>query len=247
MVHKLVLRSTLLVLCALSARASADDFKITNSKLQFNGFAYYRGKAEMVDLASYGEKKTPIDKVNYLAKQANIDRDKLAQVKTAISGPYTIEWSHYSDTDVNAAISYLTVVGGTAKFDRKKADSASLKLVQISVDGEGPLKKLLNDYATAARNYMRDEGNDARVASSVWVVMEGKLADAVKKCGSVSGKGTNGSVLVSIDVKSCSGFKSTIELPPETTFAYGLHKVKSWTSGKKEIENLEDDQADSMN
>jgi hypothetical protein len=239
---KLILRSCLLLLCALSARASAADFKITNSRLVFNGFSYFRGKAEAIDLASYGEKKTPIDKTNYLAKQANIDRDHLGKVKVAITGPYDVNWSSYSDTDVNVSISYLTAAGGTAGFDRKKAESAKLKLVRLSFDGEGPLKKLLNDYADGARNYLKDEGNDARVVSSVWVVMEGTLAQTVKQCGTVSGKGTDGAVRLSIDVKACSGSKSTVDIPPQTTFAYGLHKVKSWTSGKKQVENLEDDQ-----
>lgn len=240
--HKLVFRCSLLFLCALSARASASDFKITNSRLVFDGFSYFRGKANAVDLASYGEKKTPIDKNNYLAKEANVDRDNLGKVKVAISGPFAVNWSSYSDTDVNVAISYLTAAGGTAGFDRRKADSMKLKLVLLSIDGEGPLKKLLNDYANGARTYLKDEGNDGRVASSVWVVMEGVMAETVKKCGTVTGKGTNGAVKLSIDVKACSGSKSTVEIPPETTFAYGLHKVKNWTSGKKEIENMEDDQ-----
>lgn len=239
---RLTFRYTLLFLCALSVRAYASDFKITNSRLVFNGFSYFRGKAESVDLASYGEKKTPIDKTNYLAKQANVDRDHLAKVKTAISGPYDVNWSSYSDTDVNVAISYLTAAGGTASFDRRKAETAKLKLMLIAVDGEAPLKKLLNDYANGARDFLKSEGNDGRVASSVWVVMEGTLAETVKKCGSVAGKGTDGSVKLAIDVKACSGSKSTVEIPPQTTFAYGLYKVKSWTSGKKAIENMEDDQ-----
>ncbi|HVE82902.1 MAG TPA: hypothetical protein VND93_08650, partial [Myxococcales bacterium] len=233
-------RFSLMFLCALGVSAFADDLKITDSKLVFNGFGYFRGKAESVDLATYGEKKTPIDKTNYLAKEANVARDNLGKVKVSISGPYTINWSSYSDTDVKASISYLTAAGGTAAFSRQAADSAKLKMVLFSIDGEGPLKNLLNDYANAARTYLKDEGNDGRVTSAVWVVMEGTLAETVKKCGKVTGKGTDDGIRVSIDVKSCAGSKSTVDIPPRTTFAYGLHKVKNWD--KTVVKNMEDDQ-----
>jgi hypothetical protein len=241
---KLVYRSTLLLLCTLCVSARADDFKITNSKMVFNGFSYFRGKAEDVDLMSFGEKKTPATQMNYLSKSGNVDRDHLGKVAVEISGPYTVDWSHYSDTDVNIGINYITAAGGTASFSRKTADSAKLKLIKISVDGENPLKKLLNDYANAARNDLKDEGNDGRVAKAVWVVMDATLASTVKSCGKVSGKGTttNG-IKLTIDTRTCSGSKSTVELPTNTTFAYELWKVKDWNKGKTQIEKMEDDQS----
>jgi hypothetical protein len=239
---KMVGRFSLVLLCAFGASASAEDVKITDSKFVFNGFAYFRKKSETIDLASFGEKKTPVTEINYLSKEANVARDHLGKVAVAFSGPYAIDWSHYSDTDLAIGISYLTAAGGTAEFNRRATDSANLKLVKIAIDGEGPLKKLLNDYATAARNYLKDEGNDGRVVGAVWVVMEATLASTVTKCGKVTGKGTTADgIRISVDTKACSGAKSTVELPPKTTFAYELWKVKDWNKGKTQIEDMEDD------
>jgi hypothetical protein len=56
-----------------------------------------------------------------------------------------------------------------------KAKSASLDLVKFAID-EGPLKTMLNNDASGARNFLRDEGSDGRIVAEIWVVMEAKLA-----------------------------------------------------------------------
>ena len=226
----------------LAAGVASAQTKITDSKFVYNGFGYFRGKAEDINHASYGQKKTPVGKTHYLARQNDVNRDHLGNVKVDVSGPYPITWSSYSDTAVNADISYLTAAGGTAKFSRSAAKKANLKLIKFSLS-EGQMKTLLNSYASGARNYLKDEGGDGRFVGSVWVVMDATLASDVTTCGSVTGAGTVSGFKVKIDVSNCHGAVSTIDVPPGTTFAYGLYKVKKWNSGKTKIEDLEDDQA----
>lgn len=224
-----------------SAPARAADVKLTNAAFKYGGVNYFRGKAENVNLCSDGEKKTPVGQVNYLAVQGQVPRGKLGDVTVKISGPYTIEWSKYSNTDVNASIKYLKVGGGTGTFSREAAKSANLKLVKFSLD-EGQLKRLLNKYADSVRNYLADEGRDGRIVSEVWVVMEANLASQVTTGGSVKGEGSGGGFKVEVAASGSSTTKTSITVPPNTTFAYLLHKVKDWSKGKETIEDMEDDQ-----
>ncbi len=237
---RLVTSGAFAIAVGLAASASASGVKISKSKFTYSGVSYFRGKAENVNLASYGEKKTPIGKPNYLAIQGDVARSNLAKVRVKMTGPYSIEWSKFSDSSVNLGINYLTVAGGTAGFSRKAAKSANLKLVKFAID-ERPLKTLLNKHAPVARKEMAKEGKDARIVSEVWVVMAASLASDVTSCGTVSGQGTANGIKVELSGSSCTTNKSSITIPKNTTFAYKMHKVKKWSKGKKSIEDMEDD------
>ncbi|MGK0362813.1 MAG: hypothetical protein ACI9U2_005135 [Bradymonadia bacterium] len=215
--------------------------KLSKSAFSYSGVRYYRGKVENVKLCSYGEKKTPITQANYLAVQNNVPGDTLSKVAVQIEGPFPIEWSKFSKTDVDAAISYLKVGGGTGSFNRAVAMKANLKLVKFYLN-EGPLTTLLNKYANGARNHLAKEGADGRIASEVWVVMEAKLASDVANGGSVTGTASDGGFKVQLGGSGSSKVKTTITVPPGTTFAYLLHKVKKWNKGKTKVENMQDDQ-----
>jgi hypothetical protein len=218
---------------------AGNDVKITSAAFKYDGINYFRGKAENVNLASYGEKKTPVGQTNYLAVQDDIKRVDLGKVTVKISGPYSIDWSKYSSTDVNAGIKYIGAAGVTGSFSRDAAKSANLKLVKFSID-EGQLKKLLNNYAVSARKFLKDEGADSRVVSEVWIVMEATLASQVTTGGSVTGEGTANGIKVTISASGSSTSTSSITIPTDTTFAYLLHKVKKWDKDK--VDDLEDDQ-----
>ncbi len=223
--------------------AFAADLKISKSAFAYGGTRYYRGKAENVRLGSYGEKKTPVGQTNYLAVQNHITQANLAKVKVGIAGPFPMEWSKYSKTDVEAGLStkYVKAGGATATLSHEAAKSANLKLVKFYLN-EGELRKLLNNHADGARNYLADEGNDGRVVSEVWVVMEGTLASQVTTSGSVSGSGTANGLQIDVKASTSSTTTTKITLPPDTTFAYMMHKVKKWEDKKTRVGDLEDDQ-----
>lgn len=215
------------------------DVKVTSAAFKYDAIRYFRGKAENVNLGSYGQKKTPIGKTNYLAVQDDIGKVQIAKVKVKISGPYSVDWSKFSNTDINAGIKYLDAAGATGSFNRNAAKSANLKLVKFSID-EGQLKKLLNKHAGAARKYLKKEGGDGRVVSEVWVAMEATLASQVTNGGSVTGTAGADGLKVTVGASGSSTSQSSVTIPPNTTFAYLLHKVKKWK--KDNVDNLEDDQ-----
>lgn len=224
----------------VAASPAVAQVSIGKNTFKYSGRSYFRGKSENVNLASYGEKKAPVGQANYLAVEDDIDRNTVKHVSVKISGPYDISWSSFKEGDVNAGISYLKTAGGTGSFSWSAAKTANLKLVKFSID-EGPLKTLLNSHASGARNHLKSEGADGRIVSEVWVVMEGTLASRVKNCGSFDGAASSNGLKVKINTSACAGASATVSIPTNTTFAYMMHKVKSWNGDKSRIEDLEDD------
>ena len=53
------------------------ELNIKDSHIRVNGIDYFRGGAENVVLGSFGEKKTPLFKINYLEHQGTLPSDKL--------------------------------------------------------------------------------------------------------------------------------------------------------------------------
>ncbi|HEY8945940.1 MAG TPA: hypothetical protein VIM73_16845 [Polyangiaceae bacterium] len=218
---------------------------ITKSAFVFNGKRYFRAGSESLALVSYGQKKTPVTQANYLAPEGTVFAANLAKVGVQTTGPWPIDWEKYSSTDVDAGISYLKLAGGKGAFSRNAAKAAELVLVKFEL-AEGALKNLLNNHAGAARTFLDEEGNDARIVSAVFVAMEGKLASDVttRASGSVSVPVGNSGFMVELGGEGSSNAKSEVLIPPDTTFAYLLHKVTKWDKrdGKRFVEDMQDDQ-----
>jgi hypothetical protein len=238
--HVTGLAITLLLLAA--AQAHAGEVAIKNTHFKYGGISYFRCNAEEVRLGSYGEKKTPILKCNYLSVQNHLDAADLKRVGVAMSGPFSITWENYSKADVqgDADLKYFGIDGKAAlSGSYAKFKSAEVKLVKFSIT-EGDMKKVFNEYAPNRRNYMRAEGSDARVVPQVWVAMSAELASQFSSSTSLSLAADGDKLNLTAEVGT--GKSYTITIAPGTTFAYLLYKVKSWNSDKTKITDFEDDQ-----
>ncbi|RMF32078.1 MAG: hypothetical protein D6752_00910 [Candidatus Nitrosothermus koennekii] len=216
------------------------ETKIASHFFKYNNLKYFRDGAENIEMCSFGEKKDPLGPKSYLSVEGKVARKHLeGRIKKIPS--VDIDWSKQSKADVEAngliPVYGIPVKVGTT-YSYEEAKSADLKLIKFVID-EGPLKKMLNNDANAARNYLADEGKDGRIVSSIWVVMEGKLARHFDSVGSISANaaGSNLEITASGGVAG----SQTITLSEGTTFAYAMHKVKKWNKGKTEIEDMEDD------
>lgn len=233
--------ATLACLLSFAPPALASDTKLTNSAFQYSGIRYYRAKAENIRLGSYGEKKTPVGQQNYLSVQNNIKNESLAEVKVSTAGPFTIDWSKQSKSDVEVGVNYFTAAGGKATLTVEKAKSANLKLVKFYMT-TGAMTKLLNQSATGARKYLADEGSDGRLVGEVWTVMEASLASSVTTSATITGSGEANGIKVTVAGSTSNTTTTSITIAPDTTFAYLLFKVK-WTNNNKDsVDSLEDDQ-----
>jgi hypothetical protein len=202
-----------------------------------DGNRYFRRNAPAVGVGYNGEKKEPLTEANYLAVDGHIKYD-LLDGKIKKQPAVEIDWAHENKTDVEAYIDYYFVAGGTLEFSHAKAIEAHLKLIRFNIE-QSTLKSVLNNDAGKVRQSMKDEGNDARVCSSAWVVMSGDLAERFNTSAGLEVSGTaNGLSITAKGDGSWSG-SETITFSPGTVFAYGLHKVKKWNGDK--IEEMEDD------
>lgn len=214
--------------------------KITEHKFEYGAQSYFRGNAHLVELGTYGEKKDPIGAKAYIDPQNKVQREHLVN-RVNKGKPVAVDWSQTTKAavEVNGPVSVFGLnMEAAVAFTYEKIKTANLRLFNLSID-EGPLKTLLNQDAGGARNYLADEGNDARIVSEVWVVMEAQLSEQFDTSGSVkvAAKGADLSV-------TASGGKygsQTITLSKGAIFAYKLHKVKDWNKDKTQIEDLEAD------
>lgn len=225
--------------CLFASTALAGDVRVTKGVLVIDGGQrFFRGKATDIALGSYGEKKTPALAIPYLAIEKTLASNIVAKVPVKVTGPIGVDWTKVSKTDLDAGVSYLKLAGGKGSLTVEGAKSVKLVLVKFSI-AEGDLKDLYNKFAGGARDYLKKEGGDARVVSEIYVAMEAELASAVTTSGKVTGSGTVNGIEIEVSVQSTTTTTSKITLPPDTTFAYLLHRVKKWDGSK--IQDMEDD------
>lgn len=215
--------------------------KITENKFEYNNLGYFRGNAHLVELATYGEKKDPIGAKAYIDPYGKVKREYLNAQRVVKGLPIAVDWSQTSKADFGADVTFNAFGlnwNVFANYGYDKIKEAKLKLYSLSMP-IGPMITMLNTDASVARNYLADEGADGRIVSEVWVLMEGALADHFSSSTSL----TVGQRALDLAVTASGGTQGTqtIVLSAGTTFAYGMHKVSDWNSGKTRVEAMEDD------
>jgi hypothetical protein len=220
------------------------ETRVQKHTFVYNGERYFRDKSEDLLMCSYGEKEDPLGTKASLNVTNHVDRANLkGRVRYVTTAD--IEWDRQAQSEVEATVGlkYFTVAAsGTASFSYEKAKNGRLKLAKFVID-EGPLKSLLNNEAVGARRFLAQEGRDGRIVSTIWVVVEGGIAESFAAAGTTTG---------AIEAEALSGLKlkltakhagsssgtTTIVLEEGTTFAYLMHRVDRWNNDKTRIEEL---------
>lgn len=213
---------------------------ITEHYFEYGALKYFRGNAHLMEIGTYGEKKDPIGAKAYIDPESKVQREHLVN-RVNKGKPVAVNWGQTTkaEVEVNGPVPVFGLnVNVAASFNYEKIKSADLKLFNLSID-EGPLKTMLNKDASGARNYLAGEGNDGRIVSEVWVVMEAELAEQFDTSGSVevSAKGVD----LNVTARGGKYGTQTITLSKGAVFAYKLHKVKDWNKDKTQIEDMEAD------
>ncbi|MFK7893764.1 MAG: hypothetical protein AB8B63_23305, partial [Granulosicoccus sp.] len=216
--------------------------KITDHYFQYGTQKYFRSNAHLLELGKHGRKKDPIGPKSYLDPSGKIKASLLAE-RPILKSSVDINWASVSQNDLEAGVN-LKFLGLGRKhgvsFDYKKAKSANLKLLNFSID-KNPLTRCLNNDANIVRNAMADEGNDARVVSEVYIVVEADLAEHFETQYENHNRWEAFGNSLDVTVSGGKYGSSTITIGPGTTVAYKLHKVRKWSKGKKKIEDMEAD------
>jgi hypothetical protein len=223
---------------------------VKSNHLKYRGKLYFCGGAEDVLLGSYGEKKTPITKQNYLEVQGTIPASKLkvrsateCTIDFANSDPFAVSHSGVAEGIING-VPVKASVSGNASIDF--GSKGHLRLVKLIVEN-GDMERALEDLP-GTLDKLRSYGNDARICHEVFVVMEASLADSLTASGSLTLSGSAGIEGIKISgTQTMSGGKTrttTVTMSKGTTFAYLLLKI-DWNRSflkKTDIDKLTDDQ-----
>jgi hypothetical protein len=204
-----------------------------------SGNRYFRRNASSVSVGAFGPKKQPLTESNYLEVDGHLRYDYL-DGKLKQDSPVSIDWNAASQADIGTAVTTFFDVGGVlGTFNSEKARTAQLKLVRFHVDAT-PMETVLNTQAKNVRAQMKDEGNDARICSSAYVVVSAALGQRFATATEiqVTVTTTQGLKITAQGGKTWTGSESIV-LGPGTVFAYGLHKVAKWDGER--VEDLEDD------
>jgi hypothetical protein len=218
------------------------ETKITEHYFQYETNKYFRGNAHDVKLGSFGQKKDPLGAKAYLAVEDSIKPEHLeGRVKRGRTTKVDWNQTTRADVGIGAVLNFFRVgskVAADAAYE--KAKSAKLELVSLAID-ETPLKEILNGEADGARNSLAKEGDDGRVVSGVWVLMDGELAEHFSSSGSIKASADAGGKSLNVTASGGKEGSQTITFGggQNAVFAYKLHKVKKWDKGK--IVDMEDD------
>jgi hypothetical protein len=217
------------------------ESKITEHYFEYETMKYFRGNAHRVGIGTFGDKKDPIGAKAYLSPYGTVKAEYL-EGRVVYGARAKVNWAEVSQAELGADAD-LKFFGlgkkGAASFDYKDAKAARLELVNLAID-EGPLTKMLNKDADAARKYLADVGS-GRIVAEVWVVVEAELGEYFATYGAASGGVKAFGSTLDFTVTGGKQGAATITLSPGTTFAYMLYKVKDWSKGKAQIEKMEDD------
>jgi hypothetical protein len=215
---------------------------ITDNFFEFGNQKYFRGNAHLVRVGTYGTKENPIGARAYLDPQHNVRSVHLrSRLKTGTIA--TVDWSrtNKASVEVNGPLKFYGLNGKVdVKGTYEKARSARLKLANFYIL-KGPLTAMLNQDADGARHFLADKGNDGRIVSEGWLVVEAELAEHFAMYGETSLTVKAAGSDLAVTVTGGKHGAQTVTYSTNTTFAYKLHKVKKWTGGKTHIEEMEDD------
>jgi len=209
---------------------------VKKNHIKFNGMKYFRGNAHQISLGGVGAKKAPIGGVNRLEQKDQIASrhlDDIIKKGTVID----IDWVSSKSVDFKgkAPVKAFKLGGG---FSNKVKHKGDIKLANFSIRAND-LERCLNNKAHIIREYLDEEGRDGRVVSEIFVVMEAELANAWDRSGSANFSAKKSGADIELELNIGSKGKQTIVISEDTTFAYGLQKVKKWKKGV--IKDLESD------
>jgi hypothetical protein len=222
---------------------------VKSNHLTWEGKPYFCGGADEVLLGSYGEKKTPLTRQNYLEVQGTIPASKL---KVRLADVCTIDFANSDKFSVSHSgvaegiidgVPVKASISGNVSVDF--GATGHLRLVKLIVENEA-MERAIEDAPTVL-DRLRSYGNDARICHQVFVVMEASLAEALDVSGSLTLAGSAGIEGLKISgTQTVSGGKTrntTVTMAKGSTFAYLLLKIDWNHSGfkKTDIDKLTDD------
>jgi hypothetical protein len=244
----------------------AGDARITNTSLKFAGLSYFRANAPSVLIGSFGDKKTPLTKQNYIevlgripaarlkvhrATTARIDFTGTSSVDLAVDVSVPVSGSDTgmgNDTGMGTGMGAGTgtdtgtvTLSPSVAYEQMRHDQ--LCLVKLDIYPSDIIRAANDSPAVLA--HLKECGDSGRLVHQIFMILKAKTAKVFSSSASLALSATNGEVMVTAQGTQGSTGDLTLRLSPGTTFAYLLLKLK-WDANQKKnwkrIEGSEDDQ-----
>jgi len=209
---------------------------IKKNHIKFNSVKYFRGNAHAVKLGDTGEKSTPIGGVNRVETKGQLASKHTANLINNTGTIIDIDWSSSKNINLKGEASTKTFKLGGG-YSKRKIDSGNVKLAFFDLNID-ELEDCLNEKAHTARQNLKDEGRDARLVTSVFVILDAELANEWDSSGNLNFAAKKAGKEIELELSLGSQGAQTVQISEGTVFAYGLHKIK-WK--KDEVKELKSD------
>lgn len=203
---------------------------VAENHLTYGGVKYFRGGAQVIELLSSGEKRTPVFGENYLEPKDNIPA---GHVKVSKSKVIQIDYGSTEKSAIGAAVAAI-VHGVPVKFSGDdvwtKTKSGELRVVLFSVKTTD-LVDAVNRSPQAMANLVEWGGN-ARAVHQAFFVVDGATASHFDNDAAVSLSAGAGGLQATVGGTSSSSGGTTLVLPTGCCYAYLLAEFE-WNAHQK--------------
>jgi hypothetical protein len=200
----------------------AVDARVRDNHFYLRGVAYFRNRAEVVQLGDVGEKKAASPDENYLAVRQSVPRDRL---QIARATQIDLHGVAVSAGDIGTSITVPGVGSLAAATVARQLEDQALSLVKLETLPQD-IVAAANDSPAVIAELIR-AGAGARLVHQVFVVLEMKTALNLAHAIRFEVSGTTGSWAITGTGSSGSSSRTVVSITPATTFAYLLLKP-SW-------------------
>ena len=197
------------------------DAVVHKNSLKFNGKNYFRVGSESTVVGAVGEKRSPINKGNYLEVK---DRIKSAKLKVREIGPVKISSKTTSKTDFMSNISFAKVFKlGSADTAYQAVCDNQLDLIFFSIDTNDMVDAI--NRSPAIRDDLQRWGNDARVVTGGFLIVDAKTGKDFTSSTNVEAHVTVYGVTIDAKLGVSKQGSTAVEFPQGAFFAYDLSRV----------------------
>jgi hypothetical protein len=215
----------------------AKNVSVSENHFTYGGISYFRGHAENIKLGSFGEKKTPLTKMNYLEVKDHIPAEKIGTAEVIeVDVDFTQIKQAGFNLNVSATSQGIPVSAATALHSNKASES-ELSLLKFSIEAND-MMRVVNGLSDQ-REQLKRWGGKARIAHQVFVVVEATLATKFAAAGKVDLMVGKDSLGAALGGSHSTHSTSVVSLSKGTCFAYLLAKLE-WKNDM--IHELHNDQ-----
>ncbi len=210
---------------------------VRKNYIRYNGYRYYKARAQTIELADYGIKRTPATRANYLDQKGNLSRI-VEDVRVT-----TFKLTQASGDKANVVGNFSMALFGLSGDDfYEQSLAGKWEFVVIHLRNEHKFMKALNRQRGRIERLKMN--NDYRIVDSIIVVAKAKEVRKLRMGHTGAFNMNWNGIGLTVDSKTRTNQVTKFEVAPETVYAYGLKKIK-WDKTRKErrskIVDLKDD------